>query len=105
MLGYKTLDRDFKCRGYQYEVGKTYEMKEPPLMCERGFHFCKNPDNIQLFHNWFDDRTTRFAEIEALGHVVSDGKKSVTNVIRIIRELTREEFVNIIFQLILDQLS
>ena len=40
MKGYKIFNSDWTCRGFQYEVGKTYEMKEDPICCERGFHFC-----------------------------------------------------------------
>ena len=40
MKGYKVFNKDWTCRGFYYEVGKTYEMKEDPVCCERGFHFC-----------------------------------------------------------------
>ena len=41
MKGYKIFDADWKCRGFQYEVGKTYETKEKISLCNAGFHFCK----------------------------------------------------------------
>ena len=38
--GYKVFNSDWTCRGFQFEVGKTYEEDVTPLCCERGFHFC-----------------------------------------------------------------
>ena len=40
--GYKAFNPDWTCKKFKYEVGKTYEMNEMPVICERGFHFCEN---------------------------------------------------------------
>ncbi|MEG2152224.1 MAG: hypothetical protein RRZ71_03075, partial [Clostridia bacterium] len=49
MKAYKGFDKDFKCRGYQYEVEKTYEEQEAHL-CNKGFHACENPlDTIKYY--------------------------------------------------------
>ncbi len=42
MKGYKVFHSDWTCRGYQYEVGKTYEILENPKCCEKDFIFVKN---------------------------------------------------------------
>lgn len=42
MKAYKGFNKDMTCRGFQYEVGKTYETDEADL-CNSGFHACKNP--------------------------------------------------------------
>lgn len=42
MKAYKGFDKDLKCRGFQYEIGKEYEEKEAEA-CEKGFHACENP--------------------------------------------------------------
>ena len=39
--GYKVFNPDWTCRGFQYQVGKCYEIPEKPVVCKRGFHFCK----------------------------------------------------------------
>ena len=45
MKAYKGFNNDMTCRGFQYEVGKTYEMPEgkEAKLCEQGFHACENP--------------------------------------------------------------
>lgn len=44
--GFKVFNPDWTCRGYQYEVGKTYEENVIPMVCDRGFHFCKQARNF-----------------------------------------------------------
>lgn len=59
MKGYKVFNHDWTCRGFQYQVGESYEMDVMPIICDRGFHFCKELENcfkhyaIRLFqHIW-----------------------------------------------------
>lgn len=39
MRGYKVFNPNWACRGFQYEVGKIYEMEDEPRCCRVGFHF------------------------------------------------------------------
>ena len=94
MRGYKGFEPDMTCRGFQYEVGQTYEMDGEVEPCERGFHFC--PQMADVF-NYYDEKGCRYAEVEAVGKVVEYGDKSVTNKIRIIRELTGTEVMEAMY--------
>lgn len=93
--GYKGFNADMTCRGFRYEVGQTYTYRQKILLwrrdislCERGFHFCRNMTDVL---NYYDERGCRYAVIEALGKVIDGDDKSVTDKIRIVRELTQEE--------------
>ena len=87
MKGYKVFNPDWTCRKMQYEVGKTYEMDESPVLCERGFHFCTRAARCFDYYNF--DPQNHVAEVEAMGCVVGDeANKMCTNKIRIVRELT-----------------
>ena len=60
--GYKGFDKDMKCRGLQYEVGK--EVKEDnAILCVRGVHFCENPHDVFAYYS--AGNGNRFAEVEA----------------------------------------
>lgn len=93
MKGYKVFNSDWTCRGFQYEVGKTYEMNDEPIICKQGFHFCTDPKDCFKYYNFWDD--IKIAEIEALGDIdkeytYADGK-CCTNKIKIIRELSLKD--------------
>ena len=96
MKGYKVFKSDWTCRGFYYEVGKTYEMKEDPVCCERGFHFCGKL--IDCFKYYDFDSENKVAEIEATGAIDDDGneEKYCTNKIKIVRELSWHEVLDLV---------
>lgn len=93
--GYKAFNSDFRCSGFKYRVGQTYKLNSTPIMCERGFHFCQQPVFVANYYDWLTDRNMRFAEVEASGETLTEGDKSVTDRIRIVREIPRKEFERI----------
>ncbi len=89
MKGYKGMTKDMTCRGMKYEVGKTYHVDGEVILCRNGLHFCKNLADVYRFYPRED--SNRFFEVEAAEPVLSDGHKSVTASLKIIRELTDKE--------------
>ena len=55
MIVYKGTDKDMKCRGFQYELGKEYEEQEAKL-CEKGFHGCEYPLDVFDYYAPADSR-------------------------------------------------
>ena len=86
MKGYKAFNNDLTCRGMQYEVGKEYVFDGEPIPCRQGFHFCETIADCYEFYPMSDD--TRICEVEATGDIAEDGVKRVTNVIKILAEIT-----------------
>ncbi|MBQ2174839.1 MAG: hypothetical protein II453_07220 [Alphaproteobacteria bacterium] len=86
MRGYKAFNSDLTCRGMQYEVGKEYKFNGEPIPCRQGFHFCETIADCYEFYPMRDD--TRICEVEATGEVIAEGVKRVTNVIKILAEIT-----------------
>ena len=95
----KGFDKDLKCRGYQFEVGKTYEIKLPDgyeltkedLCSNKVFHYC---DSLRKVHDYYSVESkdhNRFCEVKVLGREVTDGDKCGSNKIKVIREIVGEE--------------
>jgi len=64
---YKGFDKNLKCRDFQYEIGKEYELKESPKCCNVGFHSCENP--LDVFSYYSPGQGNRFCEVVAGGKV------------------------------------
>lgn len=92
--GYKVFNPDWSCRDFQYKVGETYEHNGDIELCVSGFHFCLKA--IDCFNYYMFDSDNRVAEVEAIGLVKTGDDKSVTNKIRIVRELDWIEVLELV---------
>ena len=91
---YKGFDKDMKCRGFQYEVGKEYDMDGEIKCCNRGFHACKSPFEVW---DYYDMLNSRFAEVEQSGKIDEEEKstKVCSSRIKIKAELKLADIINI----------
>jgi len=83
-----------RCRGMQYEVGKTYHVDGKIEMCKNGLHFCKNL--VDVFNFYPKLYGNRFFEVETRGQVCEEGVKCATATLTVLRELTAAE-INRVF--------
>ena len=93
----KGFDKDLKCRGMQFEVGKIYETgaSDDELKCctDTVIHFCESLGDVHKYYN--ANGNNRFCEVEPLGKVVKEDDKLGTNKIRIVREIVGDELNNL----------
>ena len=94
MKGYMVFNPDFTCRGFQYEVGKTYEEDVVPSVCKVGFHFC--PKLVDCFSCYDFDPNNKVAEIEAIGDIDEGDNKCCANKITIVKEIAWQEVLEIV---------
>jgi hypothetical protein len=76
----KGFDKDLKCLGFQYEIGKTYEHEGPVQLCATGFHSIKgNPLDVLDFYPLIadDGSLNRFASVVASGEIKRDGSSKI----------------------------
>lgn len=96
--GFKVFNPDWTCnpngKPFQYEVGGIYEEDVKPMVCDRGFHFCEKAADCFNYYQFNPDN--KVAEVIALSEIDSDGKKSCTNKIQIVREIPWQELLEIV---------
>ena len=95
MKGFKGFEKDFSCRGKQYEENMTYE-EHGEGCCHKGvMHFYEDPWEVLNHYDLVDDNGnfSEFAEVEALGQVWNDGEKRATNKIHIGAKLGLKGFL------------
>lgn len=96
MKGFKVFNSDWTCRGFQFEVGKTFTEDVTPVCCRRGFHFCTKAVDCFKYYDFNPDN--KIAEVEALGDIDTNNNdsKCSTNKIHIIREITWQEILELV---------
>ena len=91
---YKAFDKNMQCRGFQYEIGKEYEMDGEIKCCDRGFHACKYPMEVW---DHYDMLSSRFAEVEQSGKIDEEGNstKVCSSCIKIKAELKLADIIKV----------
>ena len=78
MKVYKATDKDMKCRGFQYELGKTAEVEGDIKLCKNGLHACEMPLDVLGYYAPGDGSRYFEAELEdASSEKRSDDTKRV----------------------------
>jgi len=75
ITAFKGFDKEMKCRGYQFEIGKTYHHDGEVKACISGFHSCENPLDVLNYYSLISDdgQLNKFAIIKASGSISRHG--------------------------------
>jgi len=100
---YKAFDQNFSCRGFKYEVGKTYKHDGNVKLRSSGFHACLEPFAVWSYYA----ATSRYAIVEASGEIKrdSDDSRIASAEITIKAELSLPEFISRGVKFILDRVD
>ena len=94
MKGYKAFKADWTCRGKQYTCPGEFTEYGELSVCGHGMHFCENLADVFDYYDFFEDKT-KVAEVEALGKIKTEGNKSCTNHLKVIREIPWDEVLKL----------
>ena len=102
--GFKGFDNNLKCRGYRYEVGKTFECDGKIECCENGFHFCENPFDV---FGYYPPSNSRYCSVEGEGETSKDNDDSKVAVSRlhVSAEIGLKGLINAGVKFILDRVK
>ena len=96
--GYKVFHSDWTCGLYrnrkQYTCPGRFEEHVMLILCGKGMHFCEKLADCFKYYSF--DPKNKVAEVFAYGRVLSDGIKSVTDKLEIVREIPWDEVIRIV---------
>ena len=95
VIAYKGMNSDMTCRGFQYEIGKSYKTDKVKL-CECGFHACLNPRDVLDYYS--QSIKSRYFKVKLSGEITKcdfDDTKVTATEITILEEITIDELNNI----------
>ena len=92
--GYKVFNPDWTCRNKQYTCPGNFEENVLLDVCNSGMHFCERA--ADCFNYYGFDPENKIAEVVAYGRVIRERDKCCTDKLKIIREISWQELLEII---------
>ena len=91
----KGFDHELKCRGFQYEVGKTYTAEGEIKLCGNGFHAIRDDVNPLTVFNFYEPsnvgKPSRYCVVECSGEIERNKEKLCCSQIKIVKEISIDE--------------
>jgi hypothetical protein len=84
----KGFNADLSCRGFKFEIGKTYEVSGKIEACSNGFHACPTEEHPLSVFEFYPPAGNRFAETTQTGALDREGTKLASASITIGVELS-----------------
>ena len=85
--GIKGFDLDMKCRGMQFEVGKTYTHDGPVVPCKSGFHAIPDDQHPFAVFDFYAPGQSRFARVELSGETAREDEKIAAQILTVGKEI------------------
>ena len=94
VIAYKGMKSDMSCKGFQYEIGRSYKTDKVEL-CECGFHACLNPRDVLDYYS--QSIKSRYYKVKLSGDITKCGFKDTkvaATEITILEEIDIDEIIN-----------
>uniref|UniRef100_UPI003D6C1736 DUF7666 domain-containing protein n=1 Tax=Pelagimonas sp. TaxID=2073170 RepID=UPI003D6C1736 len=103
LTAFKGFNPDWTCRGFQFEVGRTYEHQGEVEACRAGFHACEFPFDVWSYYGPVE---SKFAVVTLDGDTANESggdSKIAAGKITIEAELSLPDFIRRSVDWILEQ--
>ena len=102
---YKGFDKDMKCLGFQYEVGKDYKQEGTIKCCNNGFHACEFP--LDVFGYYAPGENSRYCTVTQSGETDKEkyNSKVASSKIHIETEIGLDGIIKAGVKFILDKVN
>lgn len=94
VIAYKGMEFDMTCKGFHYEVGKTYKTYKAEL-CQCWFHACLNPRDVLKYY--LKEETSCYFKVKLFGEITKcdefDTEVTATEM-TILEEINIDEVIN-----------
>ena len=101
--GIKGFDANFRCRGFQFEIGEAYEVAGPIEVCKNGFHAIPDDQHPLSVFEFYPPAGSRYAEVVQFGEMSQDGAKLASASIGIGSEISLADLTNRAVKWVLDR--
>jgi hypothetical protein len=92
---YKVTDKDMKCNGFQYELGKIHKLTGELSICNWGFHACTVLMDCFSYYDF--DPNNRVFEVELRGEIQTHKDSKVASLsIKLIKEISWQEVLTMV---------
>ncbi len=83
----KGFDANLQCRGFQFEIGKTYTHDGEVVTCRSGFHAIPEDAHPLSVFDYYPPAGSRFCAVEVSGKSARDGAKIAAEILTLSREI------------------
>ena len=89
----KGFDANLQCRGFQFEVGKTYHADGEIILCGNGFHAIPEDQHPLSVFGYYPPAGSRFCVVEVAGKTMREGDKIAAETLTVTQEIGLSDLV------------
>lgn len=104
IVGFKGFDLNFKCRDFQFEIGKTYTVEGAARCCENGFHGCPDDLHPLTVFRFYPPGKSRYGKVVQSGDVCRrEGDKAASTILTVTAEVHLPEIIQAAIKWVFDR--
>ena len=91
MKGYKAFESNLTCLGYQFTIDEPHIFDGTPILCEQGFHFCTDLQDVVKYYHFPNMRVFEIEATDIITEAKDNCSKRACSEIRLVKEISLDE--------------